>query len=55
MRSLVLRHKFTTRACIPPRGAALEIAENAEENPLGHGPNNYILCVLSELCGENII
>jgi hypothetical protein len=54
MSSLLIRHEFTARACIPLRGAALEIAEHAEEIIRVPTKVKLILCVLSELCGEDI-
>jgi hypothetical protein len=55
MRSLLFRHEFTARACIPLRGATLEIAEYAEEILNSTNNDKHYLCVLSELCGEDII
>jgi len=41
MSSLLFRHDFTARACIPPRGATLKIASCAEMN-LQHNKELFI-------------
>jgi len=55
MSSLLFRHDFSARACIPACGALLEIAEHAEEKSGQHRKMVLILSALGELCGENSI
>ena len=48
MRSLLFRHKFTARCARDRRVRRGEIRK-------GKAKDNLFLCVLSELCGENLI
>jgi len=67
MSSFFFRHAVTARACIPPRGATLKIGlrsssyaptrRRARRGKIRRDLNLFllILCVLGELCGEEII
>jgi len=48
MRSLLFRHKFTARCARDRRVRRGEIRK-------GKAKDNPFLCILSELCGENLI
>jgi len=55
MRSLLFRPDFTARACIPPCGALLEIAQHSEEKSGQHRKMVLIRSARGEFCGENSI
>jgi hypothetical protein len=55
MRSLVFGHEFTARACIPLRGAALEIAEHAEEKSFRVRPKISLFSAFSANAAVKIL
>ena len=48
----MFRHDFTARACIPLRGAALEIAEHVEKKSAKVRLKISLFSAFGELCGE---
>jgi len=55
MSSLLFGHDFSARACIPPCGALLAIAAQAEEKSGQHRKMVLIRSALGERCGEHSI